>query len=192
MAEDKIAGAERTAIAEVRARAADAATRAAATSSRSVTVPMPTRRWSTDNCRLGKLKLTEMRPVSRRAFRFATDRGIVGLAVIRAAYLSKEAVPMKSVVIAAAVAFIAAPLAAQTAPARAAARLPPSLHPQRPQPQPARPKFDLDTPIETIAANAAGKTVLDHRPAEHHRATRVRIVQGHVAQPGRHRCRRVR
>ncbi len=38
---------------------------------------------------------------------------------------------------------------------------PPSLHPQRPQPQPARPKFDLDTPIETIAANAAGKTVLD-------------------------------
>ncbi len=40
MAEDKIAGAERTAIAEVRARAADAATRAAATSSRSVTVPM--------------------------------------------------------------------------------------------------------------------------------------------------------
>jgi F-type H+-transporting ATPase subunit b len=31
MAEDKIAGAERTAIAEVRARAADAATRAAAT-----------------------------------------------------------------------------------------------------------------------------------------------------------------
>ena len=57
---------------------------------------------------------------------------------------------MKSVVLAAIVALTAAPLAAQTAPAPAPAA-----------PVAAAAKFNLDTPIETIAADPAGKTVLD-------------------------------
>ena len=57
---------------------------------------------------------------------------------------------MKSVVLAAIVALTAAPLAAQTAPAPAPAA-----------PAAAAAKFNLDTPIETIAADPAGKTILD-------------------------------
>jgi hypothetical protein len=68
---------------------------------------------------------------------------------------------MKSVVLAAAVAFIATPLAAQTAPAPATASAPAVAAPATTATATGAAKFDLDTPIETIAANTAGKTVLD-------------------------------
>lgn len=64
---------------------------------------------------------------------------------------------MKSVLFVAIVALTAAPLAAQTAPAPAA---PVVTAPAAPAAA-GTAKFDLDTPIETIAANPAGKTVLD-------------------------------
>lgn len=63
---------------------------------------------------------------------------------------------MKSVLIAAIAALTAAPLAAQTAPAPAAPAA--AATPAAPA---AASKFTLDTPIETIAADPAGKTVLD-------------------------------
>lgn len=63
---------------------------------------------------------------------------------------------MKSVLIAAIAALTAAPLAAQTAPAPAAPAA--AVTPAAPA---AASKFTLDTPIETIAADPAGKTVLD-------------------------------
>ena len=68
---------------------------------------------------------------------------------------------MKSVVLAAAVAFIATPLAAQTAPASATASAPAVAAPATTATATGAAKFDLYTPIETIAANTAGKTVLD-------------------------------
>lgn len=64
---------------------------------------------------------------------------------------------MKSVLFAAIVALTAAPLAAQTAPAPAA---PAVTAPAAPVAA-GTAKFDLDTPIETIAADPAGKAVLD-------------------------------
>ena len=64
---------------------------------------------------------------------------------------------MKSVLIAAIAALTAAPLAAQTAPAPAA----PAAAATTPAAPAAASKFTLDTPIETIAADPAGKTVLD-------------------------------
>ncbi|MFA6122862.1 MAG: hypothetical protein WCS75_08120 [Sphingomonas sp.] len=68
---------------------------------------------------------------------------------------------MKSVVLAAAVAFIATPLAAQTAPAPAAASAPAVAAPATTATATGAAKFDLDTPIEAIAASTAGKAVLD-------------------------------
>ena len=62
---------------------------------------------------------------------------------------------MKSVVFAAIAALTAAPLAAQTAPA------PVPAAPAAAAPAASTAKFNLDTPIETIAADPAGKTVLD-------------------------------
>lgn len=71
---------------------------------------------------------------------------------------------MKSFVLAVAAALVAAPLAAQTAPAPApapAATPAPATTPVPPSTAAETPKFTLDTPIETIAADPAGKAVLD-------------------------------
>ena len=70
---------------------------------------------------------------------------------------------MKSVVLAAIVALTAAPLAAQTAPAAAPAPAAPAATTTTTTTTTvaATPKFTLDTPIETIAADPAGKAVLD-------------------------------
>ncbi|QNQ08060.1 hypothetical protein [Sphingomonas alpina] len=63
---------------------------------------------------------------------------------------------MKSVVLGAVLALAAAaPVAAQTAPAAA------PTTPAAPAAAAAATKFNLDTPIETIAADPAGKAVLD-------------------------------
>ncbi len=64
---------------------------------------------------------------------------------------------MKSVILAAIVALTAAPLAAQTTPAPAA----PAVAAPAATTTEGTAKFTLDTPIETIAADPAGKTVLD-------------------------------
>ncbi|MGY4397768.1 hypothetical protein ACVWZA_002965 [Sphingomonas sp. UYAg733] len=63
---------------------------------------------------------------------------------------------MKSVVIGAALALaVAVPAAAQTAPVEAAPAAPAAVAPA------AAGKFTLDTPIETIVADAAGKAVIE-------------------------------
>lgn len=64
---------------------------------------------------------------------------------------------MKSVILAAIVALTAAPLAAQTAPAPAA----PAVTAPAATTTEGTAKFTLDTPIETIVADPAGKAVIE-------------------------------
>ena len=72
---------------------------------------------------------------------------------------------MKSAILAAIVSLTATPLVAQTTPAPAPAMHDHAMAAPDPSPVVAAPaaaaKFTLDTPIETIAADPAGKAVLD-------------------------------